>query len=213
MKAQPESARSPEVREQPLTDELPVITSPSPVESSAPASQPLGQTVVRAALQWVATDPHQAIPLPLDQTSREPTVVMDVANEIVTPVSIPVADADTGADVDADAKTDTSTSTSTNAEAVLHSQTDSLIHAEVAKEEPQRRVSQPATLLPAPVTPAPVPRDETFEISIGAIHLRVEAPTAQTVARSPAPPVTAPRAPALPPSPRSALARRALRRI
>jgi hypothetical protein len=205
MQAQPESALSPELREQPLTDELQAPTTSSSVESSAPASQPLGQTVVRAALQWVAADPSQATPLPLDQTSREPSMVMDVASEPVTPASMLVADAD--------ANTGTNTDTNTNTVAVLHSQADSLIHAEVAKEDPPRRVSQPATLVPAPITPAPMPRDEPIEISIGAIHLRVEAPTAQTVARSPAPPASAPRAPAPTTPPRSALARRALRRI
>lgn len=55
-------------------------------------------------------------------------------------------------------------------------------------------------------------RDERVEVTIGAIHLRVEAPAARTVA-SAAPP--APAAGAVPPpsTARSALARRSLRRI
>ena len=59
---------------------------------------------------------------------------------------------------------------------------------------------------PEPV--APLARDEVVEFSIGAIHVRVDAPAAQTVAR----PATTPRAVPAPP-PRSALSRRALRRI
>jgi hypothetical protein len=54
-------------------------------------------------------------------------------------------------------------------------------------------------------------RDEVTEISIGAIHLRVDAPAAQTVARAAAPNPATSRAPAS--SARSSLARRALRRI
>lgn len=58
-------------------------------------------------------------------------------------------------------------------------------------------------------TRRPATHDETVEISIGAIHLRVDAPPPQTVVQAPAP---TPRPPADRP-PRSALSRRALRRI
>jgi hypothetical protein len=55
---------------------------------------------------------------------------------------------------------------------------------------------------------------ERLEISIGAIHLRVDAPAPQTTARTPAVPPTPTRSPqAATASSRSALARRALRRI
>ncbi|WP_166359383.1 hypothetical protein [Pseudomonas akapageensis] len=204
MQADPETALSPKLREQPLTDELPPLPTPSSVE----ASQPLDQTVVLAALHWVATDPPQATPLPHDRTNREPSVlVMDAASEPVTPTLIPAADANANADADADADADA------NTEAVFHSQPISMTHTVLTMEAPPRLASQPAALLTAPITPAPVPRDEPIEISIGAIHLRVEAPTAQTQVRSPAAPTTAPRAPAPTTPPRSALARRALRRI
>jgi len=53
--------------------------------------------------------------------------------------------------------------------------------------------------------------DEVTEISIGAIHLRVDAPAAQTVVHAPAPSPATLRAPAA--SARLSLARRALRRI
>jgi hypothetical protein len=64
--------------------------------------------------------------------------------------------------------------------------------------------------LPTPL--APVARDEVVEVSIGAIHVRVDAPQLQTVARpSASPPGPARRATAS--QARSALSRRALRRI
>jgi hypothetical protein len=69
----------------------------------------------------------------------------------------------------------------------------------------------PASLRPDPPTGASL-RDDTVEISIGAIHVRVDAPATQIVARTPPPP-PAPRAANPPRADRSALSRRALRRI
>jgi len=67
----------------------------------------------------------------------------------------------------------------------------------------------PATVHPV----APSIRDEVVQVSIGAIHVRVDAPPAQTVARPAATPAAS--APGAAPSrpARSALSRRALRRI
>jgi len=69
--------------------------------------------------------------------------------------------------------------------------------------------SESRSRVPAAVEAA-VDRNPPLDISIGAIHVRVDAPAAQTVTQAPAPrPVVAPRA-----GPgRSTLARRALRRI
>jgi hypothetical protein len=65
----------------------------------------------------------------------------------------------------------------------------------------------------APLLDSPA-HGERVEISIGAIHLRVDAPAAQTTARAPAAPPPPARGPqAATASSRSALARRALRRI
>jgi hypothetical protein len=76
-----------------------------------------------------------------------------------------------------------------------------------------------ATALPiraSAVAPAPLPRlagDEVVEVSIGAIHVRVDAPPAQTIARPALTPAAGtPGAAATRPA-RSALSRRALRRI
>ena len=69
---------------------------------------------------------------------------------------------------------------------------------------------------PAHATPAvpdtPLARDEVVEISIGAIHVRVDAP-AQTIASPAATPPAAARRGTTATPPRSALSRRALRRI
>jgi hypothetical protein len=71
------------------------------------------------------------------------------------------------------------------------------------------RTSEASLIVPIPQSP----RDEIVEVSIGAIHLRVDAPTPHTVARPAASPpaITARTANAMPQ--RSALSRRALRRI
>jgi hypothetical protein len=69
--------------------------------------------------------------------------------------------------------------------------------------------SESRSNVPAVVAPA-VDRDPPLDISIGAIHVRVDAPAAQTVTQAPAPrSFVAPRAE----TGRRALARRALRRI
>jgi hypothetical protein len=73
-------------------------------------------------------------------------------------------------------------------------------------------VTQPATPRVEPEAAGRVP-EETLEISIGAIHLRVEAPAPQTLARPVAPPARTQQPAAPAPSTRSGLSRRALRRF
>ncbi|MFH0344342.1 MAG: hypothetical protein ACHBNF_19985 [Chromatiales bacterium] len=60
------------------------------------------------------------------------------------------------------------------------------------------------------VTHQPTAKEDVVEISIGAIHLRVDAPSPQTVVQAPVPTT---RSAADRPPPRSALSRRVLRRI
>ena len=83
------------------------------------------------------------------------------------------------------------------------------------REPEEKTVPIRASLVPtAPPAQAASPvHDEVVEVSIGAIHVRVDAPRAQTVARPAATPAaSAPGAATTRPS-RSALSRRALRRI
>jgi hypothetical protein len=69
--------------------------------------------------------------------------------------------------------------------------------------------SESRSRVPAAVAAA-VDRDPPLDISIGAIHVRVDAPAAQTVTQAPAPRSVV--APSAAPG-RSALSRRAMRRI
>jgi len=79
--------------------------------------------------------------------------------------------------------------------------------------------AKPIPIRASLVTPAPLPplappvRDEIVEVSIGAIHVRVDAPPAQTIARPALTPAASPRDAAAARPARSALSRRALRRI
>jgi len=178
----------------------PLVPPFSPADPSTPAAQPLGHALVRAAMQWVAADPQQAIPEPQDGARREPPAALGEPGMPVTTTPTPIADAEP----------------QTLPARARHSVASSI---EAVEDAPRRTTlatlptlpTLPAT--PAPVAPTSLPRDELVEISIGAIHVRVDAPAAQTVARTLAPPAAAPRSTAPTTTPRSALARRALRRI
>ena len=75
----------------------------------------------------------------------------------------------------------------------------------------RRPATMPAADRRIHAAPAPPPREETIEITIGAIHLHVDAPPQAGIAPAPAPP---PAGPSLrSPTPRSALSRRALYRL
>lgn len=192
-------------KEEVPTDAQPLVPPSSPSDRSTPAAQPQGHALVRAAMQWVAADPQQAIPGPQDETRRKPLAALDVAEMPVvresTPTPTPMADAEQQAILPVQTPTPTPKS--------------SVTRSVEAVEDAPRHPSHPATPMPvpAPFAPTPLPRDELVEISIGAIHLRVDAPATQTLARSLAPPAAAPHSTAPATTPRSALARRALRRI
>jgi hypothetical protein len=80
-----------------------------------------------------------------------------------------------------------------------------------AKPQPFRAPLVPAALLlPQAAPPA---RDEVVEVSIGEIHVRVDAPPAQTVARPASTPAAGVPGATRPRHARSGLSRRALRRI
>jgi hypothetical protein len=171
------------------------------VRSDAPATPDLGARLVRAAVRWIADDtpgtgntprrdasPQTPSPLPTPQrdetrlVSAAPTPDGDPAPQIVTP-------------------------------AVVAAKT---IVRETVVREPAQEVRDPAEPVragePLHARAVPAAQDETVEISIGAIHVRVDAPAVQTVARPAVmPAASAPPVGAFPP--RSALSRRALRRI
>lgn len=165
------------------------------VAPAAPVPPPQAHALVRAAMQWVAADPQQASPEPWASAPRERFVAPTEPARPHAVISTPVAKAEAGP------------------QSAPPAQVQPLAHPLAPGEDTPRRPGTPATPLAAPVTASPSPRDELFEISIGAIHLRVEAPTPQTVARVPPPPSAAQRAAGPTITPRSALSRRALRRI
>lgn len=148
------------------------VDSPSRSEAqSAQSLQPdLGQTLVRAAMRWVATptpQPTDGGPLVAGREPSPPTV-----RDTATTTSLMKERADEQA-------TPPGTPSTTN------------VTPDVQPRESVAATALPirSTLLPAPPQPvASAPRDEVVEVSIGAIHVRVDAPSPQTVAR----PATAP---------------------
>jgi hypothetical protein len=111
------------------------------------------------------------------------------------------ADADADADTaDADADTAHLPEPATEAADAAPSRVVSL--ASKADPTPTRR--------PQPASPAPLPADHAVQVSIGTIHLRVDAPQAPAVQAAAAPRTAPARAPA---PARSGLSRLALRRL
>lgn len=165
-------------------------SGPRPQES---APDP-GQAMVHAALRWVAADVQSlsaSTEIALTPEPTPPIPAQELTTHKITPatrpsVSAPEAGPAPGA-------------TTLPPEALTPLRVAPIRHLEP--------IDQPSPW--ASGTRRPASHDETVEITIGAIHLRVDAPPSQTVVQAPAPP---PRPPVDRP-PRSALSRRALRRI
>ncbi len=190
----------------PPTGPIAVADPPAEPPRSPPATStverqgpPLGRALVRAALQWVADGPLQA--------------------PGVAPAALPPSPALEAVVLRGRADT--------REQALRAAEVEADEPEPVATPEPRAAPVQPGAREPAqapsPVVGAarpgttappeprmPAVRDEIVEVSIGAIHVRVDAPAMHT-ADWPAPPPAMPRAAAL--APRSALSRRALRRI
>ncbi len=169
--------------------------APPATEATKP---PLGQALVHAAMHWVAADPRPASTVAQVVPPHAPSVVAVTAQARAVAPAQPLREAEVEPEAQASATAPTHPASL----------------AEPSAREPMQVPAlaiRPTRSVPmAPPDPlAPEARHEVVEVSIGTIHVRVDAPSAQTVAR-PAPPA-APRATAL--APRSALSRRALRRI
>jgi hypothetical protein len=168
-------------------------TQPAPSADSA--KRELGQTLVRAALRWVAAGPPPiAAVAPVDPA---PVSAVREGTSRAAMASVPGGDGE----VEAQPPTTAATSAVPNSSA------------------PERHVTPPPAVRSARVVSARdlpaarLRRNETVEVSIGAIHVRVDAPPPQTAARPAAPPAAAAQRAAGTAPQRSALARRALRRI
>ncbi|MCY1535744.1 hypothetical protein D9M68_711630 [compost metagenome] len=165
---------------------------------------PQADELVRAAMRWVASDPQLAAPVlqsPVQQSPVRRAAQPDIADTgstrlaAVQPVTI--------APVDRPGLED--------APGAVRAQVQVPMPVPAPETVPPQ-VAAPATLRTEPEAPVAAAQ-EPLAISIGAIHLRVEAPAAQTVARPATPPAPAQR-PTAPASPtRSGLSRRALRRL
>jgi len=188
----------------------PLVPPATPADPATPVTQPqpLGHARVRAAMQWVAADPQLlATPEPQNVAYHEPPTVLGETN-------IPIATTSMASTplVDTEPQTLPARAWPSVASSI---ETVETVEAAPRRTTPSTIPTLPATPTPAlaPLASTPLPRDELVEISIGAIHLRVDAPATQTVARALPPQASAPRSTTPTTPPRSALARRALRRI
>jgi hypothetical protein len=173
----------------------PVLQAPREPERDAPSSgPPVREALVRAAMRWVAADPQASLQ-PVDAAaglSAPPVIVQESSVVRRAPRPGPAVEQKTQSSPPAEA------------------------HAPVRTFDGPRAVPSRSTAeaTRVPAIAAPTVRDEHVEISIGAIHVRVDAPASQTLARVPVSPPPTTRSPSASPGPvRSGLARRALRRI
>jgi hypothetical protein len=171
------------------------VPAPRTVEPSKP---PLGEALVRAAMQWVATDTQhlRGIAQAEPSSAQTPAARGDELSVAATPaLREPRVDSQPHPQDEAPAPFPV---------------------PELTAHEPVATPALAATrsTRPAPAMPvAPPDHDEVIEVSIGAIHVRVDAPVAHTIARPAATPPAAARRTPTTTSQRSALSRRALRRI
>lgn len=174
---------------------------PAAPEARALAPLPL-HAAVQAALSWVASDPQgRADASVARMLVAESTVVQTQAD--ISEIEEKAQEAQ-GTEPDMPMQPmqgdiDDEGMPSPSSRALVHR------HAPAPRAERHMRAA-----------PAPAPREEVIEITIGAIHLHVEAPPQAAIA-APAPaaaPAPPPAAPSLrSPAPRSALSRRALYRL
>ena len=170
--------------------------APPPAPREAPPQ--LADAVVRAAMRWVATDPQTRPQVrAVEQPGPGPTPA--ASTEGMPPRPAPEAPTREEPPPVADAA----------APPALSPRTPGPAPSELT--EIAARAIEPVPRLP--IAPRAAERGgEILEVSIGAIHVRVDAPAAQTVARPAAAPA-APQRTAVHSSRRGALSRRALRRI
>lgn len=164
-------------------------TSPALSPRPQEAAPDPGQGMVHAALRWVTADvpsPSASTEVPPEPTP--PIPAQELTTHKITPPTRPSVNPPEAGPVPG--------ATTLPPEATIPLRVAPIRH--------------PASTYPPPPWASATRRDEEVEITIGAIHLRVDAPPPQTVVQAPAP---IPRPPVDRPPPRSALTRRALRRL
>jgi hypothetical protein len=173
-------------------DAAPVPSLPKTAERTAAAADPpLGRALVHAAMRWVAAGPQQAA------HPAERAIPRGQAASIAAKVD--------GAVVDRTAH-DTTVELDTGRPRAFP-----VRELEVAQASAPRPAIAATPMASAALLAV---RDEIVDVSIGSIHVRVDAPGPQTVARAAVPsPAAAPRTTGAPVPARSSLSRRAMRRI
>ena len=173
---------------------------PPAVRVAEPPKPVLAQTLIQAAMKWVAADTDVRRVAPAASVP-EPVAPVPARGESLTITSTNRHEREASFE-----------SPRTNHTAAIIPSADHVVARE-AIATPVAATRSTAVAMPATIAPpAAAPRDEVIEVSIGAIHVRVDASAAQTIAR-PAPPTPQPRRTANPALQRSGLARRSLRRI
>jgi hypothetical protein len=212
----------------PATTAAPVVPAPlhiEPVEagpadavvvaSAAVAARPdaaqaaTGHAMVDAAMRWVAADPrqpphavHEAPLRPPRPLARAPVDGTRPAAQQDTAPDRPQPGPEPRPELVVDRSAETSFPDPTP---LPERETRPNV---LAWPRPARATAPSSAMPPT----APLAREDRIEVSIGAIHLRVDAPAAQTVAHAAPPPAAEPPAGASPFA-RGALSRRALRRL
>lgn len=203
----PSLARAPAATD--VSRSVPLHAESVPASRVAPA--PIGDernALIRAAREWVAADPRDAaLPRDIDAapprrdsaspSAREEHALLGI-DEVDIVRILPSPRTEVPARLLAHDVDIAATGTSSQANAALP--------ARVVRVEPPQSARSPTRFAPVAVP------DEIVEISIGAIHVHVDAP--QTLAQAPpAAPSSSARMPSERSAASSALARRALRRI
>lgn len=180
-----------------LVSDRPLATPPASASNPRPQSDlpDLGQAMVHTALRWVTAEVHTASAL----------TEIEIAPERVPPKS---AQALTTHGNTPPARPSVSPPEAQPVPGATTLPPEAPIPLRVAPVRHPASTDQPPPW--ASATRRPATHDERVEITIGAIHLRVDSPPPQTVVQAPAP---TPRPPVARPPPRSALTRRVLRRL
>jgi hypothetical protein len=170
-------------------------SSPAAERNPAATEPPLGQALVHAAMRWVAADPQQPTRVPELADRREPSsAIIEESRSTIASL----------ASHDADGEPQTAPARPLP------------VRTPARDLEEAPATSRRSAVAAMAIAPAVVPavRGELVDVTIGAIHVRVDAPAPRTVARAPAPSqAAAQRSTAAFAPERSGLSRRALRRI
>jgi len=194
------AARAPAVSIGAKYEEL--VSTQSKLAPSEPSARPysdsqdLGQAMVHAALRWVVADAQIILASPEIAPMPSPTLPIPVVDMPSGAIAVPATPSVRGAEV----PPAPTAATILSPKVLTPTRITPIGHPKSTVHLPHR----PSTTL------QPTAKEEAVEIAIGAIHLRVDSPPPQTVVQAPAP---TPRPPVDRPPPRSALTRRALRRL